>query len=56
MSRKHRDRQIADLVTGQVDERGPMPGSANRVPEKGPAARNNHQDIESDDEEDDGDE
>lgn len=53
--REYRDRQIADVVTGQVDVRGWVPGPDDVVAEEDLAALGGDEEINSDGEEDDGD-
>jgi type I restriction enzyme S subunit len=53
--REYRDRQIADVVTGQVDVRGWVPGPDDVVAEEDLAALGGDEEIETDGEEDDGD-
>lgn len=53
--REYRDRQIADVVTGQVDVRGWVPGPDDRVSEEDLAALGGDEEIDTDGEEDDGD-
>lgn len=52
--REYRDRQIADVVTGQVDVRGWVPGPDDVVTEEDLAAPGGDEEIEPDGEEDDG--
>lgn len=54
--REYRDRLIADVVTGQMDVRGWLPGPADEVAEEDLAALGDDEDIESDREEEDGEE
>lgn len=54
--REYRDRQIADVVTGQVDVRGWVPGPDDVVAEEDLAALAGDEEIDADGEEDDGDE
>ena len=54
--REYRDRQIADVVTGQVDARGWVPGPDDVVAEEYLAALAGDEEIDTDGEEDDGDE
>jgi len=53
--REYRDRQIADIVTGQVDVRGWVPGPDDVVTEEDLAALGGDEEIDTDGEEDDGD-
>ena len=53
--REYRDRQIADVVTGQVDVRGWVPGTDDVVAEEDLAALGGDEEIDTDGEEDDGD-
>jgi type I restriction enzyme S subunit len=53
--REYRDRQIADVVTGQVDVRGWVPGPDDVVVEEDLAALGGDEEIDTDGEEDDGD-
>lgn len=53
--REYRDRQIADVVTGQVDVRGWVPGPDHVVAEEDLAALGGGEEIDTDGEEDDGD-
>lgn len=53
--REYRDRQIADVVTGQVDVRGWVPGPDDGVIEEDLAALGGDEDIEPDGDDDDGD-
>ncbi len=53
--REYRDRQIADVVTGQVDVRGWVPGPDEVVAEEDLAALGGDEEIDTDGEEDDGD-
>jgi len=53
--REYRDRLIADVVTGQVDVRGWMPGPDDVVMEEDLAALGGDEDIEPDGDDDDGD-
>ena len=53
--REFRDRQIADVVTGQVDVRGWVPGPDDVVAEEDLAALGGDEEIDTDGEEDDGD-
>lgn len=53
--REYRDRQIADIVTGQVDVRGWVPGPDDVVAEEDLAALSGDEEIDTDGEEDDGD-
>ncbi|PWB43172.1 MAG: restriction endonuclease subunit S [Rhodocyclales bacterium] len=53
--REYRDRQIADVVTGQVDVRGWVPGPDDVVTEEDLAALGGDEEIDTDGEEDDGD-
>lgn len=53
--REYRDRQIADVVTGQVDVRGWVPGPNDVVAEEDLAALGSDDEIDTDGEEDDGD-
>jgi len=53
--REYRDRQIADVVTGQVDVRGWVPGPDDVVAEEELAALGGDEEIDTDGEEDDGD-
>ncbi|MDN3987026.1 restriction endonuclease subunit S [Zwartia vadi] len=53
--REYRDRQIADVVTGQVDVRGWVPGPDDVVTEEALAALGGDEEIDTDGEEDDGD-
>ena len=53
--REYRDRQIADVVTGQVDVRGWVPGPNDVVAEEDLAALGGDEEIDTDGEEDDGD-
>lgn len=53
--REYRDRQIADVVTGQMDVRGWVPGSDDVVAEEDLAALGGDEEIDTDGEEDDGD-
>lgn len=53
--REYRDRQIADVVTGQVNVRGWVPGPDDVVAEEDLAALGGDEEIEMDWEEDDGD-
>ncbi|MCR2831160.1 NADAR domain-containing protein [Acidithiobacillus ferrooxidans] len=53
--REYRDRQIADVVTGQVDVRGWMPGPDDVVTEENLAVLGGDEEIDTDGEEDDGD-
>lgn len=53
--REYRDRQIADVVTGQVDVRGWVPGPDDVVAEEDLAALGGDEDLNTDGEEDDGD-
>jgi type I restriction enzyme S subunit len=53
--REYRDRQIADVVTGQVDVRGWAPGPDDVVAEEDLAALGGDEEIDTDGEEDDGD-
>ena len=52
--REYRDRQIADVVTGQVDVRSWVPGPDDVVAEEDLAALGGDEEIDSDREEDDG--
>lgn len=52
--REYRDRQITDVVTGQVDVRGWMPGPDDAVAEEDLAALGGDEEIDTDGEEDDG--
>ncbi len=52
--REYRDRQIADVVTGQVDVRSWVPGPDDVVAEEDLAALGGDEEIDSDGEEDDG--
>lgn len=52
--REYRDRQIADVVTGQVDVRGWVPGPDDAVAEEDLAALGGDEEIDTDGEEDDG--
>ncbi len=54
--REYRDRQIADVVTGQVDVRGWVPEPNDVVAEEDLAALGGDEEIDTDGEEDDGDE
>ena len=54
--REYRDRQIADVVTGQVDVRGWVPGPDDVVPEEDLVALGGDEEIDTDGEEDDGEE
>ena len=54
--REYRDRQIADVVTGQVDVRDWVPGPDDVVAEEDLAALGDNEDIDTDGEEDDGEE
>ena len=54
--REYRDRQIADVVTGQVDVRGWVPGPDDGVVEDDLAALGGDEDIDADGEDDDGEE
>ena len=51
---EYRDRQIADVVTGQVDLRGWVPGLDDAVAEEDLAALGGGEEIHTDGEEDDG--
>ena len=53
--REYRDRQIADVVTGQVDVRGWVPGPDDIATEEDLAALGGDEEIDTDGEEDDGD-
>jgi type I restriction enzyme S subunit len=53
--REYRDRQIADVVTGQVDVRGWVPGPDDVVAEEDLALLGGDEEIDTDGEEDDGD-
>ncbi len=53
--REYRDRQISDVVTGQVDVRGWVPGPDDVVAEEDLAALGGEEEIDTDGEEDDGD-
>lgn len=53
--REYRDRQIADVVTGQADVRGWVPGPDDVVAEEDLAALGGDEEIDTDGEEDDGD-
>lgn len=53
--REYRDRQIADVVTGQVDVRGWVPGPDDVVAEEDLAVLGGDEEIDTDGEEDDGD-
>lgn len=53
--REYRDRQIADVVTGQVDVRGWVPSPDDMVAEEDLAALGGDEEIDTDGEEDDGD-
>lgn len=53
--REYRDRQIADVVTGQVDVRGWVPGPDDAGAEEDLAALGGDEEIDTDGEEDDGD-
>lgn len=53
--REYRDRLIADVVTGQVDVRGWVPGPDDVVPEVDLAALGDDEEIDTDGEQDDGD-
>lgn len=53
--REYRDRLIADVVTGQVDVRGWVPGPDDVVPEEDLAALGDDEEIDTDGEQDDGD-
>lgn len=53
--REYRDRQIADVVTGQVDVRSWVPGLDDAVAEEDLAALSGDEEIDTDGEEDDGD-
>ena len=53
--REYRDRQIADVVTGQVDVRGWVPGPDDVVVEEDLAALGGDEEIDTDGEEEDGD-
>lgn len=53
--REYRDRQIADVVTGQVDVRGWVPAPDDMVAEEDLAALGDDEEIDTDGEEDDGD-
>ncbi|WP_333986775.1 restriction endonuclease subunit S [Burkholderia cepacia] len=53
--REYRDRQIADVVTGQVDVRGWVPGPDDVVAEEDLAALGGDEEIDTDGEVDDGD-
>ncbi len=53
--REYRDRQIADVVTGQVDVRGWVPGPDDVVAEEDLAALGGDEEIDTNGEEDDGD-
>ncbi len=53
--REYRDRQITDVVTGQVDVRGWVPGPDDVVTEEDLAALGGDEEIDTDGEEDDGD-
>lgn len=53
--REYRDRLIADVVTGQVDVRGWVPGPDDVVAEEDLAALGGDEEIDTDGEEDDGD-
>lgn len=53
--REYRDRQITDVVTGQVDVRGWVPGPDDVVAEEDLAALGGDEEIDTDGEEDDGD-
>jgi type I restriction enzyme, S subunit len=52
--REYRDRQIADVVTGQVDVRGWVPGPDDAVAEEDLAALGGDDEIDTDGEEEDG--
>lgn len=52
--REYRDRQIADVVTGQVDVRGWVPGPDDVVAEEDLAALGDEEEIDTDGAEDDG--
>lgn len=54
--REYRDRQIADVVTGQVDVRGWQPGPDDVVREEDLLALGGDEDVEPDGDDDDGDE
>lgn len=54
--REYRDRQIADVVTGQVDVRGWIPGPDDVVAEEDLVALGGDEEMDPDGEEDDGDE
>ena len=53
--REYRDRQIADVVTGQVDVRGWVPGPDDVVADEDLAALGGDEEIDTGGEEDDGD-
>lgn len=53
--REYRDRQIADVVTGQVDVRGWVPAPDDVVAEEDLAALGGDEEIDTDEEDDDGD-
>ncbi|AOJ64268.1 restriction endonuclease subunit S [Burkholderia ubonensis] len=53
--REYRDRQITDVVTGQVDVRGWVPGSDDVVTEEDLSALGGDEEIDTDGEENDGD-
>lgn len=53
--REYRERQIADVVTGQVDVRGWVPGPDEVVAEEDLAVLGGDEDLDTDGEEDDGD-
>ncbi|KFG92655.1 hypothetical protein GQ56_0136020 [Burkholderia paludis] len=53
--REYRDRQITDVVTGQVDVRGWVPDPDDVTAEEDLAALNGEEEIDTDGEEDDGD-
>lgn len=53
--REYRDRQIADVVTGQVDVRGWVPGPDDVLAEEDLAVLGGDEEIDTDGEEDDGD-
>ncbi len=54
--REYRDRQIADVVTGQVDVRGWVPGPDDGVAEEDLAALGGDEDMDTDGEDEDGEE
>ena len=53
--RAYRDRQIADVVTGQIDVRGWQPGPEDQIAEEDLTALGDDDDNDTTDEETDGD-